>query len=67
MLRLPESKGFSTSIFQKSTFSGVFTNFGSFIFELYKTDFIFTLLFRCFTISSDIQSFDVEADQLQQM
>ena len=67
MLRLPESKGFSTSIFHKSTFSGVFTNFGSFIFELYKTDFIFTLLFRCFTISSDIHSFDVKADQLQQM
>ena len=39
------SNGFSTSVFRKATFSGVFTNFDSFIFESYKTDLIFTLLF----------------------
>ena len=34
-------------------FSGVFTNFDSFIFESCKTDLIiFTLLFHCFTICS---------------
>ena len=37
--------GFSTSAFRKVTLSGVFTNFGSFIFEYYKTDLILTLLF----------------------
>ena len=39
------SNGFSTSVFRKATFSGVFTNFDSFIFESYKTNLIFTLLF----------------------
>ena len=31
------SNGFSTSVFCKATFSGVFMNFDSFIFESYKT------------------------------
>ena len=53
------SKGFSTSVFRKTTFSGVFTNFDSFIFESYKTGLIFILLFRCFTICSDTQSFQL--------
>ena len=44
------SNRFSTSVFRKATFSGVFTNIDSFIFESYKTNLIFTLLFRCFTI-----------------
>ena len=34
---------FSTSVFRKATFSGVFTNFDSFIFQSYKTDLIFTV------------------------
>ena len=38
------SKEFSTSIFCKATFSGVFTNFHCFMFETYKTGLIFTLL-----------------------
>ena len=61
------SNGFSTSIFQKAKFSGVFMNFGSFIFETCKTNLIFTLLFRCFTICSDMQSFHLEVEQLQQI
>ena len=61
------SNGFSTSVFRKATFSGVFTNFDSFIFESYKTDLIFTLLFRCFTICSDMQSFHLEVEQLRQI
>ena len=51
------NKGFSTSVFRKATFSGVFTNFESFIFESHKTDVIFTLLLCCFTICSDLKSF----------
>ena len=49
------SNGFSTSVFCKPTFSGVFTNFDSFIFESYKTDLIFILLFCCFTICSEVE------------
>ena len=61
------SNGFSTSVFGKATLSGVFTNSDSFIFESYKTDLIFTLLSRCFTICSDMQSFHLEVEQLRQI
>ena len=61
------SKGFSTSVFCKATFSGVFTNFVSFILDSYEASLIFTLMFCCFTICSDMQSFHVEVDQLRQI
>ena len=61
------SSRFSTSVFHKATFSGVFTNFDSFIFESYKTNLVFTLLLRCFTICSDMQSFHLEVEQLRQI
>ena len=61
------SRGFSSSVFRKTTFSGIFTNFDSFIFESYKTSLIFALLFRCFTICSDAQSFHLEVDHLRQI
>ena len=59
------SNGFSASVFCKATFSGVFTNFDSFTFESYKTGLIFTLLFCCFTICSDMQSFHLEVELRQ--
>ena len=43
---------FITSLYRKPTFSGVYTNFGSFIPELYKRNLVSTLLFRIFTICS---------------
>ena len=61
------NKGFSTSVFRKATFSSVFTNFDSFTFQSYKTDLICTLLFRCLTVCSDMQSFHIEVDQLRQI
>ena len=39
------NEGFPTSVFCKATFSKVFRNFDSFIFQFYKTDLIFTLRF----------------------
>ena len=62
-----EAKDFPLQIFHKATFSEVFTKFDSFIFEPYKTDLIFTLLFRCFTICSDMQSFHLEVDHLREI
>ena len=59
------SKGFSTSV--KATFTGVFTNFDSFILECCKTGLTFRLLFRCFSICSNVQSFHLEADQWRQI
>ena len=43
---------FSTSVYRKPTFTGLFTNFDSFIPISYKRGLINTLLFRYFNISS---------------
>ena len=37
------SNGFKTSVYHKPTFSGVYSNFNSFISEEYKVGLIFTL------------------------
>ena len=50
IIRNTEKKAFETSIYRKSTFSGVFTNFKSFISMTYKTVLLETILFRCFSI-----------------
>ena len=49
-----------TSIYRKPTFSGVFTNFNSFIPTVYKHGLIYSLLFRCFRICSDYGRFHDE-------
>ena len=51
----------------KATFNGVFTNFDSFIFESYKTGFIFTLLFRWFKNLLRYSKFHLEINQLRQI
>ena len=45
--------GFKTSVYHKPTFSGVYSNFNSFIYEQYKIGLIFTLLLRTFSIVLD--------------
>ena len=47
-----ENDRFTTSIYRKPTFSGVFTHFDSFIPTLYKHGLVNTLIFRCFKICS---------------
>ena len=44
-----------TSVFQKATFSGVFTNFKSFIPVAYKFGLVYTLLHRSFCICSSYE------------
>ena len=44
--------GFKTSIYHKPTFSGVYSNFNSFIYNQYKIGLAFTLLFQTFSIVS---------------
>lgn len=51
---------FSTSIFRKKTFTGLGTNYLSFIPSVFKINAIKTLLHRCYTISSDWFNFDEE-------
>ena len=44
---------FTTDMYRKPTFSGLYTNFHSFLPEKYKSGLVMTLLFRIFTICSD--------------
>ena len=52
-----EKGKFVTNVYRKKTFSGVYTNFNSFIPETYKTGLIESLLFRCFNLCSDFVKF----------
>ena len=56
---------FTTSVFRKPAFSGVYTNFNSFLPDCYKSGLIFSLLYRCFTIVSDYSKFHVEISFLK--
>ena len=49
-----KNKRFVISNFCKATFSGVFNNYNSFIFDTYKIGLVHTLLFRFFKVSSSM-------------
>ena len=59
-----ENEKFATNVYRKKTFSGVYTNFKSFIPETYKIGLI-KLLFRCFSLCSDFIKFHHEIDKLK--
>ena len=54
-------------MYHKPTFSGVYSNFNSFISEEYKVGLIFTLLFRTFSIVSDFSRFHSEVCHLKEI
>ena len=58
---------FSTSIYRKPTFTGLFTNFDSFIPISYKRGLINTLLFRYFNISSSYAIFHAEVEKFNKI
>ena len=58
---------FSTSVYRKPTFTGLFTNFDSFIPILYKRGLINTLLFRYFNISLSYASFYAEVEKFKRI
>ena len=60
-------KAFEASVYRKSTFSGVFTNFKSFIPMTYKTGLLETMLFRCFSICSSYEKFHEEIVKLKEI
>ena len=64
ILILSSENGFKTSVYHKQTFSGVYSNFNSFIYDQYKIGLIFTLLFRTFS-SSDFSRFHMEVSPLK--
>ena len=54
-------------MFHKPTFSGVYSNFNSFISEEYKVGLIFTLSFRTFSAVSDFSGFHSEVCNLKEI
>ena len=55
-----ENDNFYTSVYRKPTFSGLYTNYESYISDNYKKGLIYTLLFRIFTLCIDWHKFDDE-------
>ena len=60
-----EDKGFMTNIYRKPTFSGLYTNFPSFLPESNKTGICLTLLFRTCTVCSDWSKIHIEIIKLR--
>ena len=60
-----KNKWFVTSIFRQAAFSGVFTNYDSFIFDAYKVGLVHTLLLRFFKICSSMENFHIEVEHLR--
>ena len=59
------NKGFTTTVYHKPTFSGVYSNFNSFIADEYKHGLIFTLLSRIFIIVLDFSKFYEKVNYLK--
>ena len=47
-----EDKTFTTSVYRKTTFSGVYTRFGSFLPSTFKFGSVYTVAYRCLQILS---------------
>ena len=60
-----KSGKFVTSVYRKSTFSGILTNYESFIPTYQKIEFLHTLLQRSFSIWCDFKTFHFEIDHLK--
>ena len=56
---------FTTNVFRKDTFSGIYTNFSSFVALEHKFGLVYTLLHRSFTIVSDFSKFHFEVETLK--
>ena len=55
-----ENGKFVTNVYRKETFTGVYTNFSSFIPLEHKFGLVYTLLHRCFCLVSDMSKFHFE-------
>ena len=60
-----EGDTFSTSLYRKPTFSGLYTNFYSYISEKYKKGLILSLLFRIFAFTITWDKFHCEVEFLR--
>ena len=57
----------TTTVYRKPTFSGVYSNFESFLPSLYKFGMIYTLVYRCFRISSNWTQFHTQLTFLKEI
>ena len=60
-----DAQKFSSTVHRKCTFSGVYSNFRSFMPETYKRGLVSTLLYRAYMISSSFQSLHKEIENLK--
>ncbi len=60
-----ENGKFVTNLYRKPTFSGVFSNFSSFIPDAYKFGLVYCLLFRCYHLCSTNAMFHMEVLSLK--
>ncbi len=58
---------FSSTVHRKVTFSGVYTNFDSFMPDTYKRGLVSTLLHRAFQITSSYKSLHEEVEKLKKI
>ena len=62
-----DASKFSSSVHRKMTFSGVYSNFRSFMPDTYKRGLVSTLLYRAYMISSSFQSLHKEIENLKKV
>ena len=62
-----ENGKFVTNVYRKETFTGVCTNFSSFIPLEHKFGLVYTLLHRCFCLVSDMSKFHFEIEKLKEI
>ena len=55
------------TIYRKSTFSGMYSNFENFLPSVYKFGMVYTLGYRCFRICSDWTKFHAELTFLKKI
>ena len=62
-----ENRKFVTNVYGKETFTGVYTNFSSFIPLEHKFRLVYTLLHRCFCLVSNMPKFYFEFEKLKEI
>ena len=62
-----EKDKFTTSVYRKPTFSGIYTHFDSFLPPSNKIGLLHALLYRCFRICSDWTKFHLEVVKLTEV
>ena len=62
-----EDKKFTTSVYRKPNFSGVYSDFGSFLSFAYKSRTLYTLTHRCWQICSGWTTLHSELVRLKEI